>query len=93
MYFNYFIIISVIKDKAIVYEDKVISRRGILGSKEDTITTHSIISVSIDQSILGSLFNFGTISIGLSGFPSKRFTYIKGARTLKNSIELLKKSN
>jgi len=70
----YFIILSLIKIIFIVKitlewanntyeirEDSIIHRKGIFNIKEDIYTLRSLSSVTIEQSIWGKLFNYGTI--------------------------------
>ena len=57
-----------IKDETIsFYNNKVVQREGIFMKREKTNILTTVLSVTVYQSFLGRIFNYGTISIDVMG--------------------------
>ena len=57
-----------IKDETIsFYNNKVVQREGIFSKREHTNILTTVLSVTVYQSFIGRIFNYGTISIDVMG--------------------------
>lgn len=64
------IIADIIKakcDRIEFYDDKVIHKSGVLDKNEKQIVLTNIVSVSINQTFKGRLFNYGDINVNFLG--------------------------
>ena len=79
-----------IKDESIsFYNNKVVQRSGIISKHEKTnILTH-VLSVTIHQSLLGRIFNYGNITVDVMGQWDIDMRGIKNPRKAKEYLETL----
>lgn len=77
-------IIKYAKETVEIYEKHIIEKTGILSKNEKQITFAGVVSVSVNQSLFGRMFNYGNVTINIVG---KDNLYIEGA---KNPFELKK---
>jgi len=77
-------IIKFSKEKVEIYEKHIIEKTGILSKNEKQTTFAGIVSVSVNQTLFGRMFNYGNVTIDIVG---KGGIYIEGA---KNPFELKK---
>ena len=81
MYISYAFSLLMIKKK------QVILRKGILVRKTIDIPMNKIESIDISQSILGSLFQYGTLVITGTGGTQQVISYINKPLTCRRMIE------
>jgi len=75
-------------DRTYFYENRIISRYGILSKHETETAFVGISAISVDQSLLGRIFRFGDINIDVIG---KWRVTIKGAKKPMQAKEFLTK--
>ena len=80
--------ILVIKSESFeFYQDHVIHKRGILNKREDRKPFFRVNGVSFNQSLIGSIFNYGTLSVDATGRWDFNLDGIKNPRALKAYLE------
>ena len=81
-------IIVLKSDKTYFYENRIISRYGVLSKHETETAFVGVSAISVDQSLLGRIFGFGDINIDVIG---KWRVTIKGAKKPMQAKEFLTK--
>lgn len=72
----------------ILTSKRVENRIGIFGSREEEISHDDIQAVDVHQSILGKIFNFGTVMIKAAGASREvDFTNVASPKQIANRIE------
>ncbi|MBR7111745.1 MAG: PH domain-containing protein [Clostridia bacterium] len=69
------------------YSDHVIHKRGILNKREDRKPFFRVNGVSFNQSLLGSIFNYGSLTVDGAGRWDFALEGIKDPRALKAYLE------
>ena len=69
------------------YEDKVVQRSGIIAKKEKRAAFTGVLGVSISQSVMGRMFNYGDVHIDIPGKWDISTDGIKNPRDLQNYLE------
>ena len=78
-----------IKDETIsIYEDKVVQRKGIFSKYEHTNILTRVLSVTVKQTFVGRIFNYGTIEIDVVGYWD---IDMKGVKNPKKAREFLER--
>ncbi|MBQ8425000.1 MAG: PH domain-containing protein [Clostridia bacterium] len=77
-------ILKYAKETVEIYDTCIKEKTGILSRNEKQITFAGVVSVSVNQSLFGRIFNYGTVTIDIVG---KDNIYIESA---KNPFELKK---
>lgn len=75
-------------DRTYFYENRIISRYGMLSKHETETAFVGVSAISVDQSLLGRILGFGNISIDVIG---KWRVTIKGAKKPMKAKEFLTK--
>ena len=80
--------ILVIKSESFeFYKDHVIHKSGILNKRENRKPFFRVNGVSFSQTLLGSIFNYGTLSVDATGRWDFSLEGIKNPRALKAYLE------
>ena len=82
-----FDMIKLSKETIEFYEDKVIQRSGIISKKEKRAAFTGVLGVSISQSVMGRMFNYGDVRIDIPGTWDINTYGIKAPRDLQNYLE------
>lgn len=69
------------------YEKKYIIKSGVLNKHESEALLTNLVSVSVSQTLGGSMFNYGNVSINVIGKHDIRLTGVKNPHDLKHYIE------
>lgn len=90
-----FRIIEVKKETITFYSDKVVIKKGWLNTSEKTFVFVGVFSVDITQTLLGNIFNYGSLKVDFVGKHDINTTYIKNPRALKEYLEtkIVEKNN
>lgn len=82
-------IINILDETISFYNNKVVQRSGILSKHEKTnILTH-VLSVSVHQTFIGRIFNYGNITVDVMGQWDIDMRGIKNPRKAKEYLEQL----
>jgi uncharacterized membrane protein YdbT with pleckstrin-like domain len=80
-----------------VTNKRVIAKHGLVSRKTIELNLSKVESLNVDQSVLGRIFNFGTVIIRGTGGVSAPFAYIDSPllfrKTLNEQIEKLNENN
>ena len=68
------------------YSNKVIVKSGVLNKKERQSVLTSIAAVSLEQSVMGRIFNYGNVKIDLVGHWDVDTDGIKNPKALKEYL-------
>ena len=85
-----FIIIDMIKtnvEKVEFYDKKVTERNGLISKDEKETTFKGVVSVTVQQSFWGRIFNFGDVHIDLVGKNNLYLEKIANPYDLKKFLE------
>lgn len=69
------------------YDDKFVLKSGILNKHEDEVAFKGVISVSIDQGLRGSMFDYGTVKADVVGKHNLVLAGVKDPKGLKKYLE------
>ena len=71
-----------------IYDDKIISREGLISTNERRATMTPIIGISVSQGLFGKIFNYGNIVIDKVGRGwDIKTSYVKSPYAVKRSLE------
>ena len=80
--------ILVIKSESFeFYSDHIIHKSGVLNKREDRKPFFRVNGVNFNQSLIGSMFNYGDLSVDATGKWDIRLDGIKDPRALKSYLE------
>lgn len=68
------------------YDDKYITKSGIVNTHEDESVFKGVLAVSINQSLKGKMFNFGDVKVDVVGTNNITLCGIKDPETLKKYL-------
>lgn len=90
-----FRIIAAKKETITFYADKVVVKKGWLNTSEKTFVFVGVFSVNISQSLIGKIYNYGTLEVDFAGKNDINTTFIKNPRELKKYLEskIIKQGN
>ena len=74
-------------EKVEFYDNKVIEKTGIISKNEKNTIFKGVVSVSVNQGILGRLFRFGEVHIDLVGKNNLYLDKVKNPYELKKFLE------
>ena len=75
------------------YEDKIIVKSGLLSKQEHQSVFAGVYSVSVSQSLMGRIFNYGNVKVDCPGKWDVNTNDIKDPAALKNYLESFMTSN
>lgn len=73
--------------KVIFYDDKFIVKSGIINTHEDESAFKGVLSVSINQSLKGKIFNFGDVKVDIVGTKNITLCGVKDPEALKKYLQ------
>ena len=82
-----FRILAYKKETITFYNDKIVVKKGLLNISEKTFVFTGVISVDINQSLLGRIFNYGNLEVDFVGKNDISTKHIKNPRELKTYLE------
>ncbi len=90
-----FKIVAAKKETITFYADKVVIKKGWLNTTEKTFVFVGVFSVDISQSLLGKIYNYGSLEVDFVGKYDINTTYIKDPKALKKYLEskIVEKTN
>ena len=69
------------------YDNKYVIKSGLIAKKENQMAFTKIMSVSVDKSVLGAIFNYGNVKIDIVGKNDAILGGVKNPNGLKNYLE------
>ncbi len=69
------------------YDDKVISRSGVFNKQENESVFKGVLSVSINKTFFGGIFNYGDVKADLTGKNNMTLTGVKNPDGLKQYLQ------
>ena len=73
--------------QVIFYDDKFIVKSGIINTHEDESVFKGVLSVSINQSLKGKMFNFGDVKVDIVGTKNITLCGVKDPEALKKYLQ------
>lgn len=73
--------------KVIFYDDKYIVKSGIINTHEDESVFKGVLTVSINQSLKGKMFNFGDVKVDVVGKNNITLYGVKNPEALKKYLQ------
>lgn len=71
------------------YDNKYVIKSGLIAKQENQMAFTKIMSVSVDKSFLGAIFNYGNVKIDIVGKNDSILGGVKNPNGLKNYLENL----
>ena len=90
-----FRIIAAKKERIIFYADKIVVKKGWLNISEKSFAFTGVFSVDISQTLIGRIFNYGTLEVDFVGRNDINTNFVTDPRKLKEYLEskIVKKQN
>ena len=83
-----FQIIAIRKYRLEFYDDKIIIKSGWLNTKSKVMTFMGVTSTSVEKSVWGSMFHYGTVVVDAVGkWDVSATTYIKNPEALEEYLQ------
>ena len=83
-----FRIIAIKKYRLEFYDDKIVIKSGWLNTKSKIMTFMGVTSTTVEKSVWGSLFNYGTVVVDAVGkWDVSATTYIKNPEKLEEYLQ------
>ena len=73
--------------QVIFYDDKYVMKSGVINTQEDESAFKGVLSVSVNQSLKGKMFNFGDVKIDVVGASNIFLTGVKDPEALKKYLQ------
>ena len=80
-------IIAAKKETIEFYDEKVILKKGIIARSEKQTIFSGVLAVSVEQSVLGRMFNYGNVRIDVQGKWDIDTTMVSNPHGLKEYLE------
>ena len=82
-----FRIIAVKKYRIEFYDDKIITYKGLINTSKKQTVFMGVASTSVEQTLWGKMFNYGTVSVDCVGKWDIDTTYIKNPAALEEYLQ------